>query len=243
MASESGHWYTREGAPAYTVIGKNGRERATTIRDAREHGWLPSVTTITACAARFGLETWKQQQVLLAALTLPRLDGEADSDFIKRVMADSKEQASKAAEHGTAIHAAVERHYAGQDAVPEYAPWVKAAVECVQQAFGEQEWKPEKSFADLLNGYGGKVDLHSDKAVVDFKTKDGDLSGVKLWDDHFMQLAAYSAGLGRATATCGIVFISRTEPKAMACILSTDELDRGWRMFSALLDYWKAANL
>ena len=29
-AAESGHWYTRDGVPAYTTIGVNGRERYTT---------------------------------------------------------------------------------------------------------------------------------------------------------------------------------------------------------------------
>ena len=34
--SESGHWYTQEGDPMYTVIGANGKERNTTLRDARK---------------------------------------------------------------------------------------------------------------------------------------------------------------------------------------------------------------
>ena len=33
--SESGHWYTKLGEPAYQIIGKNGNKRATTVRDAR----------------------------------------------------------------------------------------------------------------------------------------------------------------------------------------------------------------
>jgi hypothetical protein len=36
-ASESNHWYTRDGIPQYTIVGKNGKERNTTLRDAREH--------------------------------------------------------------------------------------------------------------------------------------------------------------------------------------------------------------
>jgi hypothetical protein len=70
--SESGHWYKKDGSPAYTTIGKTG-ERATTLRDARKLGLLPSVTTINGMLSKAGLDTWKQQQVLLAALTLPRL--------------------------------------------------------------------------------------------------------------------------------------------------------------------------
>ena len=32
FTSESGHWYTREGEPMYTIIGANGKERNTTLR-------------------------------------------------------------------------------------------------------------------------------------------------------------------------------------------------------------------
>ena len=34
--SESGHWYTEEGEPKYTIIGANGKERNTTLADARK---------------------------------------------------------------------------------------------------------------------------------------------------------------------------------------------------------------
>jgi len=44
--SEAGHWYDSEGAATYTIIGANGTERNTTLKDARKHGYVPSVTTI-----------------------------------------------------------------------------------------------------------------------------------------------------------------------------------------------------
>ena len=46
FASESGHWYDATGAARYTITGKNGKERPTTLRDARELGLVPSVTSI-----------------------------------------------------------------------------------------------------------------------------------------------------------------------------------------------------
>ena len=33
-AAESGHWYGRNGEPAYTIVGANGKARPTTLRDA-----------------------------------------------------------------------------------------------------------------------------------------------------------------------------------------------------------------
>ena len=35
FTSESGHWYTQEGDPMYTIIGVNGKERNTNLRDAK----------------------------------------------------------------------------------------------------------------------------------------------------------------------------------------------------------------
>jgi hypothetical protein len=36
--SESGHWYTQEGEPMYTIIGANGKERNTTLEMQRRKG-------------------------------------------------------------------------------------------------------------------------------------------------------------------------------------------------------------
>ena len=70
-ASESNHWYTRDGIPRYTVMGKNGKERNTTLRDARTENLVPSVTTVLTVMAKPALIQWLQKQVLMAALTLP----------------------------------------------------------------------------------------------------------------------------------------------------------------------------
>ena len=64
-ASESNHWYTRNGVPQYTVEAKKGGQRNTTLRDARAMGLVPSVTTILNIIAKPGLTLWLQQQVLL----------------------------------------------------------------------------------------------------------------------------------------------------------------------------------
>ena len=33
---ETGHWYDKDGNSQYTIVGANGKERNTTLRDARE---------------------------------------------------------------------------------------------------------------------------------------------------------------------------------------------------------------
>lgn len=241
-ASEGGHWYDSvTGEPRYTIVGKNGVERATTLRDARPNKWVPGVTTITACAARFALEKWKAEQLLLAGLTLTKRDRETEADWVDRVWADSQEQSKKAAKRGTVIHAAVEAHYAGQPYDIELKPWVESISNLLQSQCGSPDWRPEKSFASAL-GYGGKVDLHSDHLVIDFKGKEGDRSKWNTYDEYAMQLAAYAHGLGIPEATCGIVFFDRAEPYSELHVIRQEELNRGWEMFRHLLAYWKVTN-
>lgn len=236
-AAESGHWYERSGKPAYEIVGANGNTRPTTLRDARKLDLVPSVTTIIRCAAAPALENWKIDQGILAALTLPRLADEPERDFLARVKRDSKEQARKAAERGTAIHGAIEGHFRGQAPDAEFWPHVKAATAEIPPG----EYKPERSFAHPL-GYGGKVDLHNDVWMIDYKSKDGDLPE-SLYPEHVMQLAAYRRGLGVHSAQCGILFVSRNEPvSAKFVIADQDELIRGLAMFDALLAYWRAMN-
>ena len=234
-AKEAGHWYDKDGNPCYTLIGKNGKERNTTLADARKLRLLPSVTTIIRCAAAPGLERWKQQQVLHAALTLPLIPGESEDAYLDRIMKDSQEQGKKAAERGTAIHGALER----RDDTGPYAEHVKAAYGAIEREFGVLKWQAENSFAHEW-GFGGKVDLHSADAqgwVLDFKTTDKDIETVKTWDEHHLQLAAYRRGLDLRSARCAIVYVS-VDGKAKVIELTQDELQRGWLMFHSLLNYW-----
>lgn len=253
-ASESGHWYdAATGEPRYRIIGANGKERDTTVRDAREHGYVPSVTTITGQVMAYALRRWQAEQLLLAGLTLPRQDGEAEADWIKRVWADSQEQAKKAAARGTEIHAAVEAYYANRAFDSSLKLWVDAIISLIEREFGPKEWRAEKSFAHPL-GYGGKVDLHSADVLLDFKGKDGD----KKWQtypEHAMQLAAYAHGLGLIIRgavvwpnvakwpACGIIFFDRAKPYAEFHEVKAEALERGWRKFEALLKFWQADNL
>lgn len=238
--SEAGNWYYPDGSPCTVVVGANGKERPPTLRDARPLALKPGVTKIIRCAASFGLERWKAEQLLLAGLTLPRTEGEAEADWIKRVWEDSQAQAIAAAERGTTIHAAIETYYRMERPAVEWLPWVSATAATIEFTFGLPQWNAEKSFA--TDSYGGKVDLHAPGLVLDIKTKDGSLADVKLYDEHAMQLAAYGEGLDMGPYRAGIVFVSRTEPKAIVCEVDPPELERGWAMFSALLAYWRAQN-
>lgn len=243
--AESTHWYTRDGVPRYTVTGKSGKTRPTTLRDARVENLVPSVTTVLNVAAKPALTAWLQQQVLLAALTLPKRADESDKDYCERIIHDSKEQGRSAADAGTDIHASVQGHYEGHP-TGKHAQTVIACVKIIAEHFGEQQWISERSFAHEA-GFGGKCDLYvpatggSNGYVVDIKTKEfTDPAKVDAYDDHLMQLAAYRVGLGVQNARCANVFVSRSVPGL--CVVkewSEEDLQRGWAMFMHLLSFWQ----
>lgn len=244
IATEGGHWYELDGTPRYTVVGKTG-ERNTTLRDARTMNLVPSVTTITKCAAAPGLVNWMVDQAILAALTLPRNEGEPEADWLVRVKRDSKETARKAADKGTQIHGALERHLQGVPPDEEMWPHVKGAMATLDAHFPGVKWDVEKSFAHPL-GFGGKCDLHSkaDRIVVDWKGKDfTSPAECKQYDEHIMQGAAYLEGFGLPGGRFANGFVSRTVP-GLTVIIETnpEDIERGWRMFRNLLAYWQEQN-
>lgn len=248
FTSESGHWYDRNGNPAYTVLGKNGQERPTTLRDARKLDLVPSVTTVMKVAAAPGLERWKQEQILLAALTLPRNEGEPESDWLTRVIEDSRETGKKAADAGTAIHASIQAYFEDMPVPEEHQRHVAGFMSVLRDTFGERPWVSEMAFCHLM-GYGGKVDLYSPAQddygiVVDVKTKEfGPDDKVSGFDEHLMQLAAYRAGLMMGKARGANVFVSRSHPGlAVVVEWTAQELDKGWALFTRLLDFWQIKN-
>ena len=246
-AAESTHWYDRTGKPAYTVKAKAGHDRPTTLADARKLALVPSVTTIIRCADRPGLTNWMVDQAILAALTLPRNDGEPEADWIKRVKQDSKEQARKAAERGTEIHAAIQGSFECEGAKEEMRPFVDAARESIRGWHKEADlalWEAESAFANPI-GFGGKVDLSGGMRVIDAKTKEfGPDDKLQTWDEHAMQLAAYREGLGMSEARCAICYVSVNNPGLARLIeIPEDDLKRGWECFKALLAFWKAKNV
>lgn len=237
--SESNHWYTREGAPMYSVPNRTGGQRATTLRDARKLNLVPSVTTILGLIAKPGLNVWLQRQVLLAALTLPRIEGETEGDYVSRIMRDAKEQGRKAADAGTEIHASIQGHYEGSP-TGNHLDHVGACVLSIESAFGHRKWTAEKAFAHP-DGFGGKCDLHADGFVIDIKTKEfASQDDVPMYEENMIQLAAYRHGLGLDGARCANVFVSRSVPGLVAVKeWSEEDLKRGLEMFKSLLAFWK----
>lgn len=238
IAKESGHWYAKDGTPAYTQPNKSkGGERPTTIRDARKLDLVPSVTTILKLLAAPGLEQWKINTAILAARTLPMLDGETEDAFILRVQRDWPTVAKQAADRGTEIHTQIETGT---------GPFFDAAANAITDlGLSIDRGSQERSFAHPILGYGGKVDWYHSALIVDWKsTEFGPEDKVTGWPEQCMQLAAYREGVGHPLARAANVFLSSTNPGLYVVHEWTaDDLDKAWQKFKLLLEFWKLDKL
>lgn len=237
------HWYTADGKPYYSMIGANGNERAVTLRDARKVGACPSVTTVLSIIAKPALTAWMVNQGILAALTLPRVDGETHEDLMRRINTDSRQQAKSAAEEGSRIHDAIEQSFIGGVVPDAYLPHVEATRAEIARIFPDvSDWIAERSFSSP-HGFGGKVDLHSPSAgiVIDYKGKDLAPEDTKklAYDQHY-QLAAYQCGLGLRRSQCANIFVSRNHPGCVVShVWSETEIADGIGIFLDALSLWK----
>ena len=73
---------------------------------------------------------------------MPRKVDETDEEFLYRVRQDSKEQAEKAAEEGTKIHADINMGFAGKKDSEVYTH----LRELLDKSFPNQEWVSEQSY-------------------------------------------------------------------------------------------------
>jgi hypothetical protein len=235
---EGGHFYRQDGTPAYTYINKKGEEKPTTLREARKETphLVPGTTTITGLSPKPGLRNWIIDQTILSCLTLPKIEGESEVDYIKRIKDDSKAQSLKAAETGTRIHAYIQQGFCGESLDEDGMRYYTSAQKCLLEAVGTIKWQIESSFA--TDKYGGKCDLHSEDYVIDFKSTEKDLANIQTWDEHDLQLAAYREGLKIPQAKCAILYISVKTAESKLIWIPEDKLQRGWLKFTHLLNYW-----
>jgi hypothetical protein len=247
IASESGHWYTADGEPMYEVEKADGSGlRPTTLRDARKLNLSPSVTTILKMMPAPQLEMWKIKQAVLQARTMWKRKHETDDQFAIRAHYEAQQQVRDAASIGTKIHGACENYFLGainQLTMDYYADIDGVIKEMARNNLSTMpaDWNTEKSFTHP-SGFGGKVDLHNDSAVLDFKTKDFNEDKLPLaYENHALQLGAYRLGLGLGDVPGYICFVSHSQPGLSHLVkLEPAELDKGEEMFKCLLGLWQA---
>ena len=243
---ENAHWYRPDGEPLHSVLSAKGEPRPTTLRDARKFGLLPSVTNVLGVINKPELVEWKMTQAVLAALTLPRLDGEGEDAFARRVVEDAQSRVRTAAEFGTAFHAGAElvANTLEVDPTGPYAAWLNLHRDWFQASCVRVVWT-ERVLVNTALGYAGTADLLVEHqahglTLVDYKTQ-GVRPGLvpRAYGSWCQQLAAYRRAIGKPMA-CMSVIVNSAEPSApVEHVWSEEELRSGWESFEAALVIWR----
>lgn len=249
FASDGGHFWTKDGQLVEQVMKADGKGYTkTTLAHARKLNLGPGVTSIIREAAAPQLVEWQINQAILCALTLPRSDSETEFDYLKRVREDAKQTAAKAAEEGSRMDAVVSE-WINSGIMAVSTDGDLTLLRAVEEKIGALDcdtWKAQVACTNPL-GYGTKADLVGYRKgepvwLLDMKSKDekGEkFVNLALYKTHHMQLAATEKALG-ASLRCGILFISRSDFSLARIVeASSDDMDKGWRLFKHLLAYWQ----
>ena len=229
--------------------------RPTRMSDVRK--WLdegrivkPSFTTVANVLNKAALVNWKIDQHLKTAHSLgPVFDASVldYADFNSEVKRLTELEMDKAPSAGSDLHDSMERYL--QDLLPKEHEHFKICTEAFMEIYKHTmidplDWRPEVKFVDDEYGFGGQADLVCDSWVIDYKTKqtkDKFKPGKMVYDEHSMQLAAYSMGLG-TSRRCANLFVCLEDGQVDFYEHSKKELERGWMMFEHCLGLWKLQN-
>ena len=268
----SQHWYDHDGKPRHTLPTKKGAknaERATTIRDARKLGLLPSVSGILGVIAKDSLTNWQIDKIIDACWSFSADDTTVTLDVYAEKVKDAAFAEVRAAmDVGTKVHAAIEAYlttgfYDGHEKLllPDGRNMdVHELVEPALDAITKLNITPiasEKVLVSSQWGYAGTTDMlfeaaDEQRGVLDIKTKKT-REGESIYEpeQHAMQIAAYwQAEWGKLydyiipPIACGYnVYVSTTEPGRVEVVKHDDaKLREAWGAFKCCLELWRWQN-
>jgi hypothetical protein len=202
------HFYYSDGTPAYTIPKKSGKgEKCPTIKDARELGLYPSVTTIIGDVKRKpameNWRLWKYGEAVWNDLWGPSPKHLEHDITFNPWHSRNKEEAfasvETAADIGTQIHLIVEsviNNVEIPDVEMEVSPELMVGFSEVWNGLGLRVEKTEYNTVHPL-GYAGRGDLVASDEVgyvfVDWKTRDTKPGKpIDFYSELPVQLAAYS---------------------------------------------------
>lgn len=196
------------------------KTRDTNLSDARKLGLYPSVTNIIRILDKPQLNAWKEEQMVLAALTVPVIEGETPDDRARRVIRDAQEQVEDARKRGHLLHKATEEfllfgksepHESVAHLFEPFPAWARENI--LEVEYSER--------VVIGNGYAGTLDLKADVrghgwSLVDFKSRKPYQGKFRAYDEDGLQLAAYKMAdancCGRPVESLLSVFIPALEP-------------------------------
>jgi ATP-dependent exoDNAse (exonuclease V) beta subunit len=188
---------------------------------------------------------WQVEQGCLAVLTSPRRPDESIDDFVYRVLhvdQEHNQERDLAADEGTNIHNAIQLSLEGLEYDPKYRPHVEA----VRREIDPLGYVVMTEKVVVGEGYAGRTDavLENPEMITVLDFKGCNKLPDKPYDEHRMQMAAYSAALGNTgekRVQCANVYINRNVPgEVKLCVI--DDWQKEYEKFKLLVRYWYLAN-
>jgi hypothetical protein len=145
-----GHWYD-----------KQGQLHECDIKEARKNKWVAGTTEIIKeFSNSYGLDLYRQKQMFIASMTMPRPEGITDEAFYDLVVEDSRVHSEKAKQFGIDVHTCttaliranqenyrLDRHIFNPDVLKkaeQIYDWIKANKDNYIVDFKTQETKDGK---------------------------------------------------------------------------------------------------
>jgi hypothetical protein len=197
-----GHFYTTDGKPMHRIVGANGKERDTTLRDARKLNLIESVTSVLGIFDKPGLNIWKENKLLANCGAHRREEGEPHTDYATRIRQLGAIDSNKNMDFGSIIHDRIERALSGETLPLEQVETplgevrlIGEFVNPVLELFKDNNWRVLELETVLVGrGYAGTADCiyagDDEYGIIDFKTcKDAEKA--KPSPEYMAQIALY----------------------------------------------------
>jgi hypothetical protein len=205
-------------------------------------GLYPSVTSVLGIMDKPQLTAWKIEQAIMSSLTLPKEADETLEAYAKRIVKDSRESTTKAAEHGTRMHECMENILLGRAVSTDetLAPYIKTFTEWAEKNVEKTYWC-EKGLVGA--GYAGRCDAYVKlrgigDAIIDLKNRKVK-TGIPFFDTDCAQLWAYRNASENPKAACvSVVLASNDATNLTTKVWDEDELYQAGIAFCAMQKVW-----
>lgn len=221
--------------------------RNTDLRDARKLGLYPSVTNIIRILDKPLLTAWREEQMVMAALTLPHIEGETLDERARRVVRDAQSIVEDAAKRGKLLHTACEMYLIHGEIAPHpmveelfqpFPVWARENILDVEYT--------EKTIVGV--GYAGTLDLKAEvrnygRRICDFKSRKPYNGKMGTYPEDGYQLAAYLEGDAltnkRADGALSILINSQEPSEPHVHAWDAAAMEHGWEVFKTMFKLWK----
>ena len=249
FSPDSTHWYQRDGNADARRSSLKGEPRATTLRDARKLGLVPSVTNILGVIAKPELDGVAAGTGGAGGAHIAAHRGRKRRCVCQTGGEDSLTTRDSAADFGTEFHHGAEQIAKSLevDRADLLSSWLNLYRDWYQANCVRLLWTEQRVVSSQF-GYAGTADLLIEHKVhglclVDLKTmKLNPKYKTKPYSTWCYQLAAYRAALGVRATCLNLIVNSVTPEMPVEHVWTESEMESGLRAFMAARELWMTEN-